>query len=69
MAGETIIVKEVLSEFPTSIVPKIGGEPTREILINLNRLIIGNVVSVASNLGGGRNEHLILKMIAKEYKT
>ena len=56
-------------DFPTPILPKIDGEPTREGLIDLNLLVSGNAASVASNLGGGRHGHLALTMKAKYYRS
>ena len=47
MAGATISVKGVLADFPTPILPKIGGEPTREGLIDLHQLVSDNAASVA----------------------
>ena len=67
MTGVTSSVKGVLADFLTPILPKIDREPTREGLINLHRLIIGNAASVASNLGGGRHRHCVMLMTAKEY--
>ena len=68
MAGPTSSIDGVLEEFPTTILPKINIEPTREGMINLHQLISGNATSVASNLGGGRHEHLLLTMTAEEYR-
>ena len=67
MAGETISVKGVLSDFLTPILPKIGRYPTRESLIELNRLTSGNAAYVASNLGGGQLRHLALTITAEDY--
>ena len=67
MAGATSNTKGVLTDFPTPILPKIGGEPTREGLIDIHRLIRGNAASVALNFGGGRHGHLALTMMAEEY--
>ena len=67
MAGATSNTKGVLTDFPTPILPKIGGEPTREGLIDIHRLISGNAASVALNFGGGRHGHLALMMTAEEY--
>ena len=53
MAGATSILKGVLADLPTPILPNISGERTREGLIEIHRLISCNVASVASNLGGG----------------
>ena len=39
---------------------------TREALIDLHRLVSGNVVSVASKLGGGRHGNLALTMASEE---
>ena len=50
MVGTTSSSEGVLADFPTPILPKIGGEPTKEALIKLHQLISGNVASVASNL-------------------
>ena len=49
------------------ILPKIGGEPTREGIIDIHQLISGNVAFVASNLGRGRHGHRTLTMTAEEY--
>ena len=53
MVGTTSSVEVVLADFLTHILPKIGGEPTIEGLIEIHRLINGNAASVVSNLGGG----------------
>ena len=67
MAGAMSSVEGVLANFPTPILPNIGGEPTREVLIEIHRLISGNAASVALNIGGGRHGHLALTMTAEEY--
>ena len=69
MAGAMSRVEGVLMNLSTPILPKIDGEPTREVLININQLISGNAASVASKLGGGRHIHLALTMADKEYRT
>ena len=66
MAGSTSIVEVVLADFPTSILPNIGREPKREVLIKIHRLISGNVVSVSYNLGGGQHGHLKMTMTDEE---
>ena len=63
MAGTTSSIEGVLTDFSAPILPKIGGELTREVLINLHRLVSGNV---ASNLRGGRHGHLALTMTDEE---
>ena len=60
----TSSIEGVLADFPTPILPKIGGEPTREGLIDIHRFISGNAASVASNIGGGLHGHLALTMTA-----
>ena len=65
MAGATTSVEGVLADFSTPIVPKIGGEPIREVLIQVHQLISGNAASVLSNLRGGWHLHLALKMTSK----
>ena len=67
MAGATSIVDGFLTDFPTPILPKIGGEPTREGLIKIHQLMLGNVASVTSNLRGGGHRYLVLTMTSKEY--
>ena len=69
MEGSTSSVERVPVEFLTPIIPKIGGETTREELIDLHQLVGGNAASVALNLGGDHNRHLMLMMNAEEYKT
>ena len=69
MARSTTSVKGVLADFPTPILPNIGGEPTREALINLHQLVSGNVASVAPNLREFRHGHLALIMTAEEYMS
>ena len=67
MAGATSSVERFLTDLPKQILPNIGGEPTREALINLHRLVSGNSASVALNLGVGRHGHLTLTMTSEEY--
>ena len=67
MAGATSSVEGVLADFTTPILPKIGGEPTREGLIKIHQLRSEIVASVASNLGGGRHGNLVLMIMAEEY--
>ena len=62
-----IPINGVLTEFPTPKLPNIDGEPKRETLIKLHRLITGNAASVPLNLEGGRHGHLALTMTAKYY--
>ena len=54
-------------ELLTPILLRIGGDPTREALIELHQIISGNAASVASNIGGGRNGHLALTMTNEDY--
>ena len=67
MSEATSSIEGLLADFPTPILPNIGGEPTREGLIKLHRLVSGNVASMLSNLRGGWHGHLTLKMASKEY--
>ena len=60
-------VKAFLTDFLTPILPNIVGELTRESLINIHRLISGNIESVMLNLGGGWNGHLVLTITAEDY--
>ena len=65
--GQRTAPRERFAYFPTPILPKIVGEPTREALIDLHRIISGNAASAASNLRGGRHGHLALMMTAEDY--
>ena len=67
MAGTTRSVGGFLMEFPTSILPNIGVEPTREDLIELHWLISENMATVASNLSGGRHRNLTLTTTTEDY--
>ena len=67
MTGETSSIKEFHVNLSTPILPNIRGEPTREGLIDLHRLVGGNTEFVLSNLGGGWYGHLALTMTRKEY--
>ena len=69
VAGRTSSAEGVLPDFPKTILWKIGGEPTREALIDLHQLISGNTAYVASKIGGGRNRHLVLAMTSEEYTS
>ena len=60
MAGATSSVDGVLADFTTPTLPNIGGQPTKEALINLHRLVSGNAATVASNIRRGRYGHLAL---------
>ena len=67
MTGATSGVEGVLADFPTPTLQNIGGETTRETLINLHQLVSVNLASMVSNLGGGRHGHIALTMASKEY--
>ena len=67
MAGATSSVEGVFEDFLTTILQNIGGEPTRESLINLHQLISGNAASVTSNLRGFWHRYLVLMMTNEEY--
>ena len=69
MAGDTSSFKGVLADFPTPILTKIDGEPTRKGLINLHQLISGNAASVSSNPREGRHGHFALVMTDEEYSS
>ena len=56
-------------DFSTPILPKIGGEPKRESLIELHQLISGNAASMASKLGGGGHGQLVLTTTDEEYMS
>ena len=64
MAVTTSSINGFLADFPTPILTKIGRDPTRESLIELHRLIIGNAASVALNLRGGLHGHFALTIKA-----
>ena len=65
MLGATSNIKGVFYDFPTPILPEIGGEPKRELLIDLYQLFSRNASSVASKIGGIRNGPLSLKIKSK----
>ena len=67
MAGSMSSVEGVFSYFLTPILPNIGGETTREGLIDLHQLVSGNAASVVLNLVGGQHRHLALMMTVKDY--
>ena len=67
MAGAKSSVKGVLADFPTFVLPNIGGKTAREGFIKIHKLISGNAASVWSNLIGGRHGHLALTMTAEKY--
>ena len=67
IVGEISSVDGVLADFSSPILPKIGGDLTREALIDLHQLISGNAAPMALNLRGDRNVHLTLTTIAEEY--
>ena len=49
------------------ILSKTIGEPTREDLIKIHRIIIANAASVMYNLGRGIHGHLVLMMAIEDY--
>ena len=67
MSGAISSSKGGLADFLTPILSNIGEEPTREGLIDLHRLVSGNVASVASKLIGGQKGNLTLTVTTKEY--
>ena len=62
VAGATTRFEGVFTGLLTPIIPKIGGEPTREGLVELHQLVSGNMASVLLNLVGGQHGHLAMKM-------
>ena len=69
MTRTTIRVEGVLTEFQTPILPKISGDMTRDGLHKLHWMIIGNMVSMRSNIGGDCHRHLALTMAVEDYMT
>ena len=67
MAGATSSVEGLLADFMTPILPKIGGEPTREGLIEVHQLISGSVASMPLNLGGSRYGYFAPEITDEEY--
>ena len=69
MVGATTSIKGVLTDFPTPILLKIGGELTREGLIKIHRLTSENTASVLSSLGGGWHGHLAPTITIEDYAS
>ena len=67
MTGSTSSIDGVLVYFLTHIIPNIFREPTRKSLVDIYRTLSSNVVSIASNLDGGRHGYLELTMAADNY--
>ena len=67
MLGTTSSSERFLADFPTPMIPKIGGDPTKEALIKLNQFVSINTASVALNLTGVWHIHLTLTITAEEY--
>ena len=67
MTGATSSAEGVLADILVPILLKIGGETTREGLIEIHQLISGNAAYVASNLGGGQHRHVAMTMTAMDY--
>ena len=67
MTGTANSAEGVLLDFLMTILPKIVGEPTRESIINIHRLISENAAYVAPNLGGGRHVYLVLTITTENY--
>ena len=67
MTGTTSIIEGVLMDFPAPILPKTGGDRTRETLIEVHRLKSGNVVSMMLKIGGGRQICFELTMTTEDY--
>ena len=59
-------IEGVLTDFLKPILPNIGGEPTREGLIELYQLFSENAASMSLNLRGVRHRHLSMKITSKE---
>ena len=66
IARATRSAERVLEGFLTLILPNIGGEQTREGLIDIHRLVSGNEVTVVLKFGGGRHQHLAITMTLEE---
>lgn len=61
-------VDQITNAFPTPILPKIGGEPTREPILNIHRLLCQNASAIPTSLGGGNHGHLALTLNNAEYQ-
>ena len=67
MVGTVNNTNGVFVDFLTPVLLKIGGDLTREALIELHQLISGNSASVVSNIGRVRYGHLALTMTEEDY--
>jgi hypothetical protein len=67
MVTASTSVDGITADFPKPVLGQIHGEPTREALIDMHKLLCTNAASVTTNLGGGNHGHLALLMTAKEY--
>ena len=67
MVGIANSTKGVFMDFLAPILLKISGDLTREALIELHQLIIGNVASFASNIGGVWHGHLALTITKEDF--
>ena len=62
-------VESIIESFPTSIIPCVEGEPIYKNIKEVEKIIIINVSSIESELGGGKYSLLGLVMSANRWNT
>ena len=64
-----IYVDDIVTKFPTKILPPIPGKPDYDCISQLNKIIYGNVTILFTTLGGGAHGHVGPIMKATLYVT
>ena len=62
-------IADIVTKFPTKILPPITGEPDYDCISQLNQLMYGNAATLPTTLGGGAHGHVGLIMKATLYVT
>ena len=62
-------VDDIVTKFPTKILPPIPGEPEYDCISELNKIMYGNAATLPTTLGGGAHGHVVLIMKATLYLT
>eukprot|EP00957_Ditylum_brightwellii_P138006 10521600-Ditylum_brightwellii.AAC.1 len=67
MAEAAPSVDHIMKGFPSTIIPRINGEPTYQQLYEVHRMLIKNASSVKATFGSGLHGHLGLVITPAQY--
>jgi hypothetical protein len=67
--SNALTVEEIINGFPNPVIQKIDKDPTFEDIQVTTRLLNANAISIASMVGGGAHDPLVIIMTHVEYSA